>query len=86
MWRGALARGQAEVMRDRVGAAPIARVDPADLAVRAWSMADRFGWAKTYDANYVALAQLLECRVVTLDGRLRRGADRSGLIVGPDEL
>jgi integrase len=35
-----------------------------------------FGWAKTYGANYVALARLLDCRLVTLDARLRRGTAR----------
>jgi predicted nucleic acid-binding protein len=44
------------------------------------------GWAKTYDAEYVALARLLGARVVTLDARLRRGADRLGLVVLPEEL
>jgi predicted nucleic acid-binding protein len=44
------------------------------------------GWAKTYDAEYLALARLLGCRVVTLDLRLRRGADRLGLVVTPGEL
>jgi predicted nucleic acid-binding protein len=44
------------------------------------------GWAKTYDAEYVALARLLGCRLVTLDARLRRGADRLGFVISPDEL
>jgi len=44
------------------------------------------GWAKTYDAEYVALARLLSCRLVTLDARLRRGADRLGFVVAPQEL
>jgi hypothetical protein len=39
-----------------------------------------FGWAKTYDAEYVALAKL------TVDRRLRRGADRLGFVVTPAEL
>jgi len=43
-------------------------------------------WAKTYDAEYVALALLLGTRVVTLDARLRQGADRLGCVVGPHEL
>lgn len=34
----------------------------------------------------VALAALLRCRLVTVDGRLRRGADRLGFVVGPTEL
>ncbi|MCW2995875.1 MAG: hypothetical protein JWQ18_3370 [Conexibacter sp.] len=42
--------------------------------------------AKTYDANYVALARLQDCRVVTLDARLRRGTSRLGIVVGPAEL
>jgi predicted DNA-binding protein (UPF0278 family) len=50
------------------------------------SIAVALGWAKTYDAEYLALAQLLDTRVVTLDMRLRRGADRLGLVVTPDEL
>ena len=44
------------------------------------------GWAKTYDAEYVALAQLIGCRMVTLDARLRRGADRLGMAVSIEEL
>jgi predicted nucleic acid-binding protein len=49
-------------------------------------VADELGWAKTYDAEYVALAGLLGCRLVTLDRRLRRGADQLGFVVSPDEL
>jgi predicted nucleic acid-binding protein len=56
------------------------------LAEEAWRIADELGWAKTYDAEYVALASLLDCRLVTVDGRLRRGADRLGFVVGPTEL
>ena len=56
------------------------------MGVHAWKIADRLGWAKTYDAEYVALADLLSCRLVTLDARLRRGAQRLGFVVGPDEL
>jgi hypothetical protein len=49
-------------------------------------VADELGWAKTYDANYIAPARLLDARVVTLDARLRRGAGRTGLVIGPDEV
>jgi predicted nucleic acid-binding protein len=59
---------------------------PAKLGPTAWRIADELGWAKTYDAEYVAVAQLLGCRVVTLDGRMLRGAARLGLAVSPDEL
>jgi predicted nucleic acid-binding protein len=49
-------------------------------------VADELGWAKTYDAEYVALAGLLGCLLVTLDARLRRSADRLGFVVSPSEL
>jgi hypothetical protein len=41
---------------------------------------------RTYDAEYVALAQILDCRLVTIDARLRRGADQLGIVIGLDEL
>jgi predicted nucleic acid-binding protein len=56
------------------------------LGATAWRIADDLGWARTSDAEYVALAQLLGCRLVTLDLRLRRGADRLGFVVTPAEL
>jgi predicted nucleic acid-binding protein len=64
----------------------IAEKRPDDLTSTAWQIAEHFGWAKTYDAEYVALAKLNECRLVTVDGRLRRGADRLGFVVTPVEL
>ena len=56
------------------------------LSRRAWDLANEMGWAKTYDAEYVALAQLLACRFVTLDARLHRAAARLGFVVSPVEL
>ena len=85
-WRGDLSARHAEDMRDRLRAAPIAQDRPRGLADAAWALADEMGWAKTYDANYVALARLRGCRVVTLDARLRRGTARLGLVIGPTEL
>jgi predicted nucleic acid-binding protein len=57
-----------------------------DLVAAAWRLASGLGWAKTYDAEYVALAQLLDCRLVTLDTRLRRGVEHLGLVVTLAEL
>ena len=56
------------------------------LGAEAWRIADDFGWAKTYDAEYLALASLLRCRLVTVDTRLRRAAAHLGYVIGPMEL
>ncbi len=86
IWRGRrpAARG-AELLR-RLHESPIEPHLGAELGAEAWRIADELGWAKTYDAEYVALASLLGCRLLTLDGRLRRGADRLGFVITPAEL
>lgn len=86
VWRGALVGDEIEHARRRLADAEVRMYAHAGLAERAWQIADELGWAKTYDAEYVALASLLDCRLVTSDARLRRGADRLGYVVGPTEL
>ncbi len=49
------------------------------LGREAWAIADELGWAKTYDAEYLALARLLDAPLATLDQRLARAAERLGL-------
>lgn len=85
-WRGELSEGLAREARQRVLAAPIdPRPGPA-LHRAAWDIADELGWARTYDAEYVALARTLDCPLLTLDGRLRRGAARVITAIGPEDL
>lgn len=84
--KGEIGRDDGEIIRDRLENCPVDRIDPPELGREAWRLAEEFGWGRTYDAEYVALAKLLGCRLVTLDTRLRRGADRLGIVVTPDEL
>jgi len=59
---------------------------PDGLSKAACEIAESLGWAKTYDAEYVALAWLLEIPLVTLDARLSRGAARLAKVVSPADL
>jgi len=85
-FRGELLPEAARTAAQVLDAAEIEHSNHPELGSEAWRIADDLGWAKTYDAEYLALARLLVCRVVTLDRRLRRGADRLGLVVSPSEL
>lgn len=85
-WRGEAGPADVERTRRRLRTAPVRPHSPAVLDEEAWRLADMLGWAKTYDAEYVALAGLLGCRLVTLDSRLWRGARRLGFVVLPAEL
>jgi len=85
-WRGDLGAEEADRARGRLAGADVKLRSHPGLADEAWRIADSLGWAKTYDAEYIALASLLDCRLVTVDARLRRGADRLGFILGPAEL
>lgn len=85
-WRGEIPGEMADLGRTRYRMMPIRVEHPSELSDEAWRIADEFGWAKTYDAQYVALATMLGCRLVTIDARLRRGAARLGFVVTPHEL
>jgi predicted nucleic acid-binding protein len=85
-WRHDIPDEMADLGRTRHGQMPVRIEQSSELSDEAWRIADEFGWAKTYDAEYVALAQILRCRLVTLDMRLRRGTDRLGFVITPDEL
>jgi predicted nucleic acid-binding protein len=73
----AAVRGEipADVARDRlarIGRMPIRLLGDGVLRRRVWDLADKLGWASTYDAEYVALAQLQADALITLDADLER--------------
>ena len=70
--RGELEAAVALDLLSRIWSMPIRLLGDAVLRRRAWQVADRLGWAETYDAEYVALTQLLADAFVTLDAELAR--------------
>jgi predicted nucleic acid-binding protein len=76
----AVQRGEipADVARDHlacIGRIRIRLLGDAVLRRRAWEVADRLGWASTYDAEYVALTQLQADAFITLDAELARSVE-----------
>lgn len=85
-WRKEISNDLATIAMERLAVAEVSPRAPKGLTAEAWRIADRFGWAKTYDAEYLALARLLRCRLVTTDARLRRAAATMLNVVGPTDL
>lgn len=83
---GEITAEDAAIMHERLDNCPVARKDPPGLGRQAWQLAEEFGWGRTYDAEYVALAKILTCNLVTIDMRLWRGAKRLGLVITPNEV
>ncbi len=86
VWRGVVPAAEAHESLELLERGPVRMRTDERLGDEAWRIADELGWAKTYDAEYVALARLLRCRLVTLDARLRRGTDRLGFVIAPSEF
>ncbi len=76
----AVQRGEipADVARERlarIGKMPIRLLGDGVLRRRAWEVADKLGWASTYNAEYVALTQLQADALITLDEDLARSVE-----------
>lgn len=84
--RRGISESDGELAFDALESCPVKQVDHAKLGRTAWGVAKQLGWARTYDAEFVALAQILGCRLVTLDERLIRGANRLNLVVHPLDI
>lgn len=82
-WRQAVSDELVTIAVGRLDDVPVESARPTSLRAEAWQIADQLGWARTYDAEYVALARILGCRLMTIDDRLRRGAGHLVDIIGP---
>ena len=85
-WRKEISGELAKIALGRLSEADISPRRPKGLTDEAWRMADRLGWAKTYDAEYLALAKLLRCRLLTTDAKLKTFGARFVGVIGPTEL
>jgi predicted nucleic acid-binding protein len=85
-WRKEISGELATIALDRLGAAEVSPRRPKGLIEEAWRVADRLGWAKTYDAEYLALARLLKCRLLTTDMKLKAAGSGLVNVIGPADL
>jgi predicted nucleic acid-binding protein len=82
-FRGEIPRESARSALESLLAAPIEILTPAGHVREAMDTATSLGWARTCDAEYVAVAQRERCPLVTRDARLRRGAAGVVEVLGP---
>jgi predicted nucleic acid-binding protein len=85
-WRGEITVDESNAALARILGHPIAIVPSRELVERATAIARQLGWAKTYDAEYLALAEQLGIRLLTNDARLRATTLVSVDVVGPLEI
>ena len=85
-WRKEISGELAAIALDRLAEADVSPRRPKGLIEEAWRIADRLGWTKTYDAEYLALARLLRCRLLTTDAKLKASGSDVVNVIGPADL
>lgn len=86
VFRGEMPAASGAAALDGMLELTIAFEPPGSVAVEATAIAGQLGWARTYDAEYVALARRANCPLVTMDTRLLRGGGRLADVRLPSEL
>ena len=85
-WRGEISEELAEIAVGRLLNAPVGLVRRTEVLIEARRIALALGWAKTYDAEYVALAVLSDMPLLTIDGRLSRRIEGIVPVLTPTDL
>lgn len=85
-WRGDIDDAHAEEFLSALERTPLTIIPTRELARDAYALAARLGWARSYDAEYVALAQRLGCAFLTVDARLARTAARFVEVAPPASI
>lgn len=85
-WRKEISSQLADIGMERLAATEVSARGPKRLTNEAWRIAEQLGWAKTYDAEYLALARLMRCRLLTTDAGLKAAGGRVVEVIGPADL
>ena len=80
-YRRDISRREAAAALSLLLAAPVETVPSRELITPAFDLAVQLGWAKTYDAEYVALARQLGAPLLTIDAALAATARRFVAVV-----
>jgi predicted nucleic acid-binding protein len=78
-WRGLISEAVARRSLELLESSAVKERRHRRLGVEAWRIADQFGWSKSYDAEYLALASLLQAPLLTFDRRVRLAGERLGI-------
>jgi predicted nucleic acid-binding protein len=78
-YRQVIPASQARCLIESAVRLPVRLLDNGSLYPRAFDIARALGWAKAYDALYVATAEHEGAELLTVDRRMRDAARRLGI-------